>query len=115
MGWDEDACGEFYVFIHPRLIRLLDRFRNQGKPFESYLWAVLGWQLRNFARERSRDERRWKVSLRLEPGCSASLSEGLADNPAGRTGPSRRPSRRRRLLRGAYRARRTAATSSFSP
>ena len=66
MGWDEDACGEFYVFIHPRLIRLLDRFRDQGKPFESYLWAVLGWQLRNFARERSREERRWRVSLRME-------------------------------------------------
>ena len=68
MGWDEDACGEFYVFIHPRLIRLLDRFRNQGKPFESYLWAVLGWQLRNFARERNRDERHWRVSLRMEQG-----------------------------------------------
>jgi len=75
MGWDEDACGEFYVFIHPRLIRLLDRFRNQGKPFESYLWAVLGWQLRNFARERNRDERRWKVSLRMEPGPAVSLED----------------------------------------
>ncbi len=65
MGWDEDACGDFYVFIHPRLIRLLDRFRDQGKPFESYLWAVLGWQLRNFARERRRAERYWQVSLRI--------------------------------------------------
>lgn len=83
MGWDEDACGEFYVFIHPRLIRLLDRFRNQGKPFESYLWAVLGWQLRNFARERSRDERRWKVSLRMEPGSAA----GPPDSPEERPEP----------------------------
>ena len=66
MGWDEDACGEFYVFIHPRLIRLLDRFRDQGKPFESYLGAVLTWQLRNFARERKRSERAWNVSLRLQ-------------------------------------------------
>jgi DNA-directed RNA polymerase specialized sigma24 family protein len=71
MGWDEDACGEFYVFIHPRLIRLLDRFRDQGKPFESYLCAVLNWQLRNFARERKCGERRWNVSLRLEPEESA--------------------------------------------
>jgi RNA polymerase sigma factor (sigma-70 family) len=68
MGWDEDACGDFYVFIHPRLIRLLDRFRDQGKPFESYLFTVLGWQLRNFARDRRQGERRWNVSLRLEPG-----------------------------------------------
>ena len=75
MGWDEDACGEFYVFIHPRIIRLLERFRDQGKPFESYLWAVLNWQLRNFARDRNREERRWKVSLRIEPGAAASADD----------------------------------------
>ena len=67
MGWDEDACGEFYLFFHPRLVRLLDRFRDQGKPFESYLCAVLGWQLRNFARERKQGERSWNVGLRIEP------------------------------------------------
>ncbi len=80
MGWDEDACGEFYVFVHPRLIRLLHRFRDQGRPFESYLWTVLNWQLRNFARDRGRIEREWNVSLHLElpddsgdcgPGASA--------------------------------------------
>jgi DNA-directed RNA polymerase specialized sigma24 family protein len=75
MGWDEDACGEFYVFVHPRLIRLLDRFRDQGKPFESYLWAVLSWQLRNFARDRNREERRWKVSLRVEPGAAVGIDD----------------------------------------
>ena len=68
MGWDEDACGEFYVFVHPRLLRLLDRFNDQGKPFESYLSAVLNWQLRNFARDRKRGERSWNVSLRLDAG-----------------------------------------------
>jgi len=67
MGWDDDACGEFYLFFHPRLVRLLDRFRDQGKPFESYLCAVLAWQLRNFARERKRGERSWNVALRIEP------------------------------------------------
>ena len=66
MGWDEDACGDFFVFVHPRLIRLLDRFNDQGKPFESYLSAVLNWQLRNFARDRKRGERSWNVSLRLD-------------------------------------------------
>jgi RNA polymerase sigma factor (sigma-70 family) len=66
MGWDEDACGDFYLFVHPRLIRLLDRFRDQGKPFESYLCAVLNWQLRNFARDRRRGQTNWNVSLRIE-------------------------------------------------
>jgi DNA-directed RNA polymerase specialized sigma24 family protein len=78
MGWDEDACGEFYVFIHPRIIRLVDRFRNQGKPFESYLWTVLNWQLRNFARARNRDERRWRVSLRMDAGETTA-----SEDPAG--------------------------------
>jgi RNA polymerase sigma factor (sigma-70 family) len=65
MGWDEDACGDFYVFVHSRMLRLVARFQDQGKPFESYLWAVLGWQLRNFARERRDRERAWRVSLRV--------------------------------------------------
>jgi DNA-directed RNA polymerase specialized sigma24 family protein len=75
MGWDEDACGEFYVFIHPRLLRLLDRFHDQGKPFESYLWAVLSWQLRNFARERRRAERAWTASLSINPGDAFTVEE----------------------------------------
>ena len=66
MGWDEDACGDFYLYFQPRLLRLLDRFQDLGRPFESYLGSVLGWQLRNFARERRKGERRWNASLRLE-------------------------------------------------
>jgi hypothetical protein len=79
MGWDEDACGDFYVFIHPRLIRLLHRFRDQGRPFESYLWAVLNWQLRNFARDRRREERRWQVSLRVDPGALVTREDNPVD------------------------------------
>ncbi len=77
LGWDEDACGEFYVYFYPRLVRLLSRFRDQGKPFESYLCSVMSWQLRNFAREKRRTERGWRVSVRLgrpddeEPHASA--------------------------------------------
>jgi len=66
MGWDEDACGDFYLYFQPRLLRLLGRFQDLGKPFESYLCAVLGWQLRNFARERRRGERKWSATLRLD-------------------------------------------------
>ena len=83
MGWDEDACGDFYVFIHPRLIRLVDRFRDQGRPFESYLWTVLNWQLRNFARDRGRAERRWHVSLRIDPGAVVTRDEYGAEAGAG--------------------------------
>jgi RNA polymerase sigma factor (sigma-70 family) len=75
MGLDEDACGDFYVFVHPRLLRLLDRFRDQGRPFESYLWSVLNWQLKNFARERQRSERAWSVGLALHPTAPAESPE----------------------------------------
>ncbi len=78
MGWDEDACGDFYVYVHPRMLRLLERFRDQGRPFESYLWAVLNWQLRNFARERRQKEQAWKVSLRMEMGESAGVHPAVA-------------------------------------
>ncbi len=65
LGWDEDSCGDFYLFFQPRLVRLLSKFRDQGKPFENYLCSVLSWQLKNFARERRKSERGWSVSLRL--------------------------------------------------
>jgi RNA polymerase sigma factor (sigma-70 family) len=83
MGWDEDACGDFFVFIHPRLLRLIARFRDQGRPFENYLWAVLNWQLRNFARDRARSERRWQVSLRVEPVEAPAVEEAPERGEAG--------------------------------
>jgi hypothetical protein len=66
-GWDEDACSEFYLFFHPRLLRVLGRFRDQGKPFESYLASVLHWQARSFACRRKKDERAWAMGFRLVP------------------------------------------------
>ncbi len=101
MGWDEDACGEFYVFVHPRLIRLLDRFRDQGKPFESYLSAVLNWQLRNFARDRKRGERSWNVSLRLDAGDpeAQETREKLGSRPVAESVCLRRTSRRSSRVR----------------
>jgi len=66
-GWDEDACSEFYLFFHPRLLRVLDRFRDQGRPFEAYLASVLQWQTRSFARRRKQEERAWAIGPRLAP------------------------------------------------
>ncbi len=66
LGWDEDACGEFYARFQPRLFRLLSRFKDQGKPFESYLCSVMSWELKNFAREMRKADRDWNAALRLE-------------------------------------------------
>lgn len=64
-GWDEDACSEFYAWFHPRLLRVLGRFRDQGKPFESYLVSVLHWQARSFVRRIRRDQQAWSMGPRL--------------------------------------------------
>jgi RNA polymerase sigma factor (sigma-70 family) len=64
-GWDEDACADFYAWFHPRLLRMLGRFRDQGKPFESYLVSVLHWQARSFARRIRRREEAWNAGPRL--------------------------------------------------
>jgi DNA-directed RNA polymerase specialized sigma24 family protein len=103
MGWDEDACGDFYVFIHPRIIRLLHRFRDQGRPFESYLWTVLNWQLRNFARDRHRAERRWQVSLRVDPGALAANGESLPGDTMEADAPTPSPLAASRLQSAADR------------
>jgi DNA-directed RNA polymerase specialized sigma24 family protein len=66
LGWDEDACGDFYAHFQARLFRMLSRFKEQGKPFESYLCSVLSWELKNFARDRRKADRSWNTALRLE-------------------------------------------------
>jgi DNA-directed RNA polymerase specialized sigma24 family protein len=68
LPYDEDASGDFYLFFHPRLLHLLDRFKDQGKPFEAYLHSVLTWQFKNFLRTRRQAERQWNTTLRLDPG-----------------------------------------------
>jgi len=86
-GWDEDACSEFYLFFHPRLLRVLDRFRDQGKPFESYLSSVLHWQARSFVRRRKKDERAWAMGFRLVPAAEPDPQE--MTGPAGSPAPCR--------------------------
>lgn len=70
-GWDEDACADFYAWFHPRLLRVLGRFRDQGKPFESYLVSVLHWQARTFALRVRRREQAWGMGPRLAAAASA--------------------------------------------
>jgi RNA polymerase sigma factor (sigma-70 family) len=82
MGLDEDACGDFYLYFQPRLLRMLGRFQDQGRPFEAYLAAGLGWQLRSFARARRRADRTWSAALRLEQATDGAGQEGPADGCA---------------------------------
>lgn len=79
-GWDEDACSEFFLYVHPRLLRALGRFRDQGVPFETYLSSVLQWQAISFARRRKKDEQAWAMGARLASE-AAPESDPEADEP----------------------------------
>lgn len=109
LGLDEDACGEFFLFFWPRLIRMLGRFQDQGRPFEAYLAAGMNWQIRNFARGRRLADREWSSALRLEcqsrpePGrCEVDGEPAQGAVPgflhAGLAAAVRTPSDRRNLL-----------------
>lgn len=59
---DEDDCGEFYLFCRPRLQEAVDRFQDQGRPFEAYLRSVLTWQLSSYYRTKDRREAAWRLA-----------------------------------------------------
>jgi RNA polymerase sigma factor (sigma-70 family) len=63
-GLDEDDCGDFYVYFYPRMLRSLEHFRDQGKPFEHYLNAVLRWQLKSYLRRKKSDGRNRALACR---------------------------------------------------
>jgi hypothetical protein len=65
-GHDEDDYGEFYLFFHPRLLRCLLRFRDQGKPFEWYLNAVLRWHWKAYCRRRQAERAGWILAGKPE-------------------------------------------------
>ena len=59
---DDDDCGEFYLYCRPRLQEWIDRFQDQGRPFEAYLKSVLTWQLRSYYRAKGRQEAAWRLA-----------------------------------------------------
>jgi len=79
-GHDEDDCGEFYLFFYPRLLRCLKRFRDQGKPFEWYLNAVLRWHWKAYCSRRRAERGNWLLAgapelWEVEPAACAADGE----------------------------------------
>lgn len=60
---DEDVPGDFYLFCHDKLDRIIDRFEDRGIPFEHYANSVLRWELRSFLRCRRKLDQRRRVAL----------------------------------------------------
>jgi hypothetical protein len=75
----EDDGGEFFLFFYPRLLRTLERFQDQGRPFEWYLHSVLRWHYLGFVRWKRRRERSWASGTMpdlWEPSAYGRISEG---------------------------------------
>ncbi len=53
VGLSEEDSAEFLLNFYPRISGLIERYREQGATFESYLTATLRWQLRTFAATRA--------------------------------------------------------------
>lgn len=93
MGWDEDACGDFLLYVYPRLAGLLDRFQDLGRPFEPYLISMLAWNLKSFARRKAEARACGGADLRIV-GIDKAAEEGTQDppDPHGAPSPVDRPS-----------------------
>lgn len=52
-GLSQEDSAEFLLNFYPRISGLIERYREQGTTFESYLAATLRWQLRTFAATRA--------------------------------------------------------------
>lgn len=46
--WDEDRCSDFFLAFHPRIPRLVERFRPKFN-FETYLSCCLKWYMKTFS------------------------------------------------------------------
>lgn len=60
---DEDIPGDFYLFCHHKLGRMIDQFEDRGIPFEHYVNAVLRWQLRSYLQIRNDAKQNWLHAL----------------------------------------------------
>ena len=79
-GWEEDDCGDFFIFFFPRIICLLKNFKDQGKPFEWYLNSVLHWQFKSFIANKRRIKKSWGIAAHKDlwehPGDTLSTESG---------------------------------------
>lgn len=53
--WDLDQCANFYLYFEPRIERLIDGFRDKGRPFENLLHTCLKWQMLSWSRRQAEE------------------------------------------------------------
>lgn len=80
--WDEDACSEFFATVFPKVRGMIARFKDRGRPFESYLASMLMFQVRTCAQHRCRRELEWKTASDPELWGVGGAGEGACGGPA---------------------------------
>lgn len=60
--WDEEASSEFFARVFPKVRGMIARFRDIGRPFESYLASMLLFQVKTCAQHRYRRDLEWKAA-----------------------------------------------------
>ena len=81
-GLREDDCGDFLLFFYPRIRLTLLRFENRGKPFASYLYTTLKYQIRTYIAIRNREKIR-RATADSPAVCNTVFfeSDQIAENP----------------------------------
>jgi hypothetical protein len=61
-GWDEETSSEFFARVFPKVGGMIERFRDVGRPFESYLASMLLYQVRTYAHARRQSIVAWEAA-----------------------------------------------------
>ena len=98
-GLTEDDCGDFLIFMYPRIETLVRRYRPLGKSFDAYLYSTLRWRLKTFLARKRSLERLMRAATReitleeeasndsleaAEPSLLPELAGAFAVDPEGR-------------------------------
>ncbi len=60
-GAREDECSEFYLYVRPKMDRLIGQYADIGRPFAAYWSTILKWQWLDFSRRKGRERDRFRA------------------------------------------------------
>lgn len=62
----EDESSEFFLYLYPKILRMVKDFQNVGKPFENYVASVLKWQMKAYNKKKRSQEKKWNSATRID-------------------------------------------------
>ena len=84
---DADVCGNFLIYMMPRIESLIERYKHETVAFEGYLNVCLRWRLKSFLRAET--TRRTRSEREVDPYIWQDINhDAYAEEPAAPYGPS---------------------------